>query len=199
VPLFLLLLLLPVGVIALTPLLLIQRYRAGSARREARPWVAAMSTAAMAFSAVFFLASAAFTTIWIPHALGGAALGMAVGLGLGVIGSLLTRWEPNVRSLHYTPNRWLVLLVTLIVSGRIGYGLYRSFEAASAGLSGHAMIGAFGLRFSESLVWADAMPSTHRRSFASETRPAASRSDVHTFALVAATVKSKGVGAKRRR
>ena len=145
VPLVLLLLLLPVAVIALTPLLLILRYRAGSARREARPWVAAVSTAAMAFSAVFFLASAAFTTIWIPHALGGAVMGMAVGAGLGMIGSLLTRWEPNVRSLHYTPNRWLVLLVTVIVSGRIVYGLYRSFEAASAGLSGHAMVGAFGV------------------------------------------------------
>jgi len=139
------LLLLPIAVMALTPLLLIQRYRTGSARREARRWVAAMSVAAMIFSAVFFLASAAFTTIWVPHALGGAAIGMAVGAGLGLIGSLLTRWEPGVRSLHYTPNRWLVLLVTLIVSARIVYGLYRSFEAARAGLSGHAMVGAFGV------------------------------------------------------
>jgi len=53
--------------------------------------------------------------------------------------------EPNVRTLHYTPNRWLVLLVTLIVSARVVYGLYRSFEAASAGLSGHALVGAFGV------------------------------------------------------
>ena len=144
-PLLLLLLLLPLIVVALTPLLLIQRYRAGSARREARPWVAALSIAAMVFSAVFFLASAAFTTIWIPRALSGALMGMAIGLGLGVIGFLFTRWEPGIRSLHYTPNRWLVLIVTLIVSARIVYGFYRSFEAASAGVSGHAMVSAFGV------------------------------------------------------
>ena len=65
-PFLVLLLLLPVVIIALTPVMLIQRYRAGSARREARPWVTAMSIAAMAFSAVFFLVSAAITTIWIP-------------------------------------------------------------------------------------------------------------------------------------
>ena len=144
-PLLLLLLLLPAVIIVLTPLLLVQRYRAGSARREARPWVTAMSIAAMAFSAVFFLASAAFTTIWIPHALTGAVMGMGAGLCLGVVGSLLTRWEPGVRSFHYTPNRWLVLLVTLIVSARVAYGLYRSFEAASAGLSGGHLVNAFGV------------------------------------------------------
>lgn len=144
-PFLLLLLLLPVAVIALMPLLLVQRYRAGSARREGRPWVTALTIAAMAFSAVFFLASAAITTIWIPRALGGAAIGVAAGLVLGVMGSLLTRWEPGLRSFHYTPNRWLVLLVTLIVSGRVVYGLYRSFEAASAGLSGVHLVNAFGV------------------------------------------------------
>ena len=144
-PLLLLVLLLPLVLVALTPLLLIQRYRAGSARREARPWVAALTIATMAFSAVFFLASAAFTTIWIPRALSGASLGMAIGLFFGVIGTFFTRWEAGVRSLHYTPNRWLVLIVTLIVSVRVVYGFYRSFEAASAGVTGHAMVSAFGV------------------------------------------------------
>ena len=143
--LLLLLVLVPLIVIALTPFLLIQRFRAGSARREARAWAATLTIATMAFSAVFFLASAAFTTIWIPRSFAGASFGMAIGVGLGLIGSLLTRWEPSVRSLHYTPNRLLVLLVTLIVSARVAYGLFRSFEAASAGLSGTAMVGAFGV------------------------------------------------------
>lgn len=144
-PLLLLLLLLPLAIVALTPFLLIQRYRAGSARRQARPWVATLNIAALTFSAVFFLASAAFTTIWIPRALSGASLGMAIGLLLGAIGTVFTRWEPGVRALHYTPNRWLVLIVTLIVSARVIYGFYRSFEAASAGVSGHAMVSAFGV------------------------------------------------------
>ena len=144
-PLLLLLLLLPLIVVAMTPFLLIMRYRAGSARREARPWVATMSIAALAFSAVFFLASAAFTTIWIPRALSGAMIGMAIGLFLGLIGTVFTRWESGVRKLHYTPNRWLVLIVTLIVTARVVYGFYRSFEAASAGVTGHAMVSAFGV------------------------------------------------------
>jgi len=145
VPLLLLLLLLPLLVVAMTPFLLIQRYRAGSARREARPWLATLNIAVLAFSAVFFLGSAAFTTIWIPRSLSGALIGMAIGVVLGAFGSLLTRWEPAIRSLHYTPNRWLVLIVTLIVSARVAYGLFRSFEAARAGLSGHAVAGAFGV------------------------------------------------------
>ena len=143
--LLILLVLVPLIVIALTPFLLIQRYRAGSARREARSWSATLNIAVLTFSALFFLASAAFTTIWIPRSFGGASFGMAIGVGLGLVGSLLTRWEPSVRSLHYTPNRLLVLLVTLIVSARVAYGLFRSFEAASAGLSGTAMVGAFGV------------------------------------------------------
>jgi hypothetical protein len=144
-PALLLLLIVPIVLVAMTPLLLIQRYRAGSARRAARPWVTTLSIAAMAFSAVFFLASAAFTTIWIPHAFHGALIGMAMGVGLGAIGYGLTRWEPTIRSLHYTPNRWLVLMVTLIVSARIVYGLFRSFMAARAGFSGVAVVDAFGV------------------------------------------------------
>lgn len=144
-PLVLLLLLLPLVVIALMPLILIQRYRAGSARRQARPWAATLAIIAMTFSAAFFLVSTAVTTIWFPGALSGAAIGMAIGVGLGGLGSVVTRWEATVRSLHYTPNRWLVLLVTLVVSGRILYGLVRSLRAATAGLSGTATLDAFGV------------------------------------------------------
>ena len=45
VPLILLLLLVPIVVIALMPVILIQRYRAGKARRQARPWVATLNLA----------------------------------------------------------------------------------------------------------------------------------------------------------
>jgi hypothetical protein len=145
VPLVLVILLLPLVVIALTPLILFQRYRAGSARRQARPWAATLTIAAMIVSAVFFLFSAAFTTIWFPGAFIGAAIGMAIGAASGALGYALTRWEATVRSLHYTPNRWLVLLVTLVVSARILYGLFRSFQAATAGLSSAATLDAFGV------------------------------------------------------
>jgi hypothetical protein len=144
-PLVLLLLLVPIVVVALTPLLLFQRYRAGTATRMARPWVATVNVAVMAFSAIFFLATAAFTTIWIPNALRGAAFGMMAGLALGGAGLLLTRWEPSARSLHYTPSRLLVLFVTLIVAARVLYGLVRAFVVAQSGVSNAAVVSAFGV------------------------------------------------------
>lgn len=57
------LLLLPVVVIALMPLILLQRYRVGTARRLARPWMASLNLGAMLLSAVFFLTGAALTTL----------------------------------------------------------------------------------------------------------------------------------------
>jgi hypothetical protein len=143
--LLLLLVLVPLVVIALTPLLLIQRYRAGTARRQARPWVATLNLGVMAFSAVFFLISSAFTTIWIPQSFTGAAAGMMAGVLLGGIGLLLTRWEASPRSLHYTPNSVLVLIVTVIVSARVAYGLFRSLTLAGPGASGTELIAAFGV------------------------------------------------------
>ena len=144
-PLVLLLLLVPIAVIALMPLLLIQRYRAGKARRQARAWAVTLNLAVMAVSAVFFLISAGVTTLWIPRSLSGAALGMAAGLVLGIFGLLITRWEADARTFHYTPNSWLVLVVTLIVSARVIYGLFRTIAAAQAGVSGGALATAFGV------------------------------------------------------
>ena len=144
-PLVLLLLLVPLAVIALMPLILIQRYRAGKARRLARPWAVTLNLAVMAFSAVFFLVSAAVTTIWIPRAFTGAAAGLLAGLLLGAVGLAMTRWEYGASAMHYTPNSWLVLFVTLIVSARVVYGLIRSFAVAQAGMSGAALVTAFGV------------------------------------------------------
>jgi hypothetical protein len=143
--LVLLLLLVPIVVMALMPLLLIQRYQAGKARRQARAWAVTLNLAVMAFSAVFFLISAALTTLWIPRAFAGAALGMAAGLLLGIFGLVLTRWEADARALHYTPNSWLILLVTLVVSARVIYGLFRTIAAAQAGVSGSGLALAFGV------------------------------------------------------
>ena len=154
-PFIVLLLIVPLLFVVMLPFLLIQRYRAGKARRQARPWVASLNIAVMAFSAAFFLASSAFTTIWVPRAITGAAIGLMAGLLLGLIGLLATRWEATPSSLHYTPNNLLVLLVTLIVSARVAYGLFRSFMVARAGMSGAALVDAFGVP--ESLAAAGAV------------------------------------------
>jgi hypothetical protein len=48
-------------------------------------------------------------------------------LGLG--GLALSRWESSPGSLHYTPNRWLVLAITLVVTARLLLGFWRSWRA----------------------------------------------------------------------
>jgi hypothetical protein len=141
----LLLLLLPLVVIALMPVILIQRYRVGSARRMARRWIATLNFRLMAFSAVCFLTGAAVTTVWVRNALAGAVAGVVLGVGLGIAGLALTRWEPTAATLHYTPNRWLVLLVTFVVSARVVYGFWRSWTVAEAGIYGTPMVLAFGI------------------------------------------------------
>jgi hypothetical protein len=145
VPFILLLLLVPVVVIALTPLLLVQRYRAGTARRLARPWVATLNIVAMAFSTLFFLITASLTTIWFPGTFVSASIGSAIGWVLGGLGLAITRWEPTPHSLHYTPNRWLVLIVTLLVTARVLYGFFRSWSVVQAGTSGLTAVAAFGV------------------------------------------------------
>ena len=144
-PLLLLVVILPLGLIAAMPLLLIQRYRLGSARRVARPWMARLNLVLIAFSAMAFLTGAAVTAFWVRHALTGAAAGLAVGFAMGGVGLLLTRWESGPKTLHYTPNRWLVLVVTFIVSARVMYGVWRTWAVAKAGVYGTPMLVAFGI------------------------------------------------------
>ena len=144
-PILLLLIALPLVLIALIPLILIQRYRLGSARRMARPWLARLNLVLMAASALFFLGGAAVTALWVRDAFIGAAAGVALGTALGCVGLALTRWESTPATLHFTPNRWLVLLVTFVVSARVLYGLWRTWTVAEAGVSGTAMVTAFGI------------------------------------------------------
>ncbi|MFI5076523.1 MAG: DUF1453 domain-containing protein [Vicinamibacteria bacterium] len=144
-PFLILLLVLPLVVIALMPLILIQRYRMGTARRLARLWVTTLNLALMAFSVLLFLTGAAVTAMWVPNAFGGAFAGLVVGTGLGLVGLVLTRWEPTAATLHYTPNRWLVLVVTFMVSARVLYGFWRSWKAVEAGVYGTQMVLAFGI------------------------------------------------------
>jgi hypothetical protein len=145
VPLLILVLLLPLLLLVLMPLILLQRYRVGRARRMARPWMATFNVALMAFSALCFLIGAVVTAFWVPRALIGALVGLVLGAGLGVVGLALTRWEPAAASLHYTPNRWLVLVVTFIVAARVVYGLWRSWTVAETGIYGTPMVMAFGI------------------------------------------------------
>ncbi len=133
-PILVLLVVIVLAVIALIPFSLVQRYRMGTARRVARGWVATLNLAALTFSVVLVLISAAFTNVWVPEALKFTAMGLAGGLLLGIVGTALTRWEETPQALHYTPPRLLVLLVTSLVAARILFGFWRAWRSWNAGV-----------------------------------------------------------------
>jgi hypothetical protein len=135
-------------VLALTilmPISLVQRYRVGTSRRRARRWVAVLNVAAMAFSILFFLGVTGVTSLWVPGAFAYSVAGLAGGCVLALIGLRLTRWEPTTVGLHFTPNRWLVLGLTLVVSARILYGLARGWQAWRLGLEDGTWVSAAGV------------------------------------------------------
>lgn len=126
--LFALLALMAVAVLAL-PFTIFTRYRAGTARRPARAWLATINVYVLAISGSLFLITAGITSLWVPRAFTYSATGLAAGCLLGLIGLRLSRWEVTPHSLHYTPNRWLVLSITVLVTARIAYGFWRAWNA----------------------------------------------------------------------
>ena len=157
VPLFAALLLVLALILAM-PLLLFLRYRAGTARLRAYRWVATLNLATIVLSAGFFLYVAAITTFWVPDAFRYSVFGLLGGGLLGSIGLALTRWEQTPRALHYTPNRWLILIITLAVSARLLYGIWRIWHGwhtsgsdsswlTSVGIAGSLALGALMLGY----------------------------------------------------
>ena len=113
----------------LLPVALVQRYRTGRARRRAVRWAMALNGALLLLSTVAFFAGAWLAGHWIELALPSAAAGWVAGLLVGLAGVALTRVEPDPRGDHFTPNRWLVLAVTLVVAVRVGAGFVRAWQA----------------------------------------------------------------------
>ncbi len=134
-PLLILPILVVLLMIALIPFSLVQRYRVGTSRQRARGWLIGINVVGLSLSVILFLTSAAFTTIWVPGALTYTAAGLAGGCALGLIGLWLTHWEPSLDALHYTPNRLLVLGLTLTVTARLLYGFWRGWHVWRAGVT----------------------------------------------------------------
>lgn len=111
------------GVILLS---LALRYRAGTARRQARCWVASLNLWMTGLSAVFFLFFMSLLSFWIASALRYAFMGMVVGASLGLLGLALTRWEDRTEGLFYTPNRWLAVVIVFAIAARVVYGCWRA-------------------------------------------------------------------------
>src|SRR5437763_8495666 len=151
------------GVILLS---LALRYRAGTARRQGRRWVATVNVWMTSFSAAFFLCFTFLISFWLGPTLRFALAGMAVGGLLGLLGLILTRWESHPEGLFYTPSRWLALLVMLAIAARLIYGWWHTMHrgasdaqhwflaasgtqlsvAVAAGLIGYYLVYAIGVR-----------------------------------------------------
>lgn len=157
-PVLLLLAAVLVLAVVMVPLSLVLRYRAGTARRRARPWLATINTAGFAFSIAMFLAAAAVTSTWAPGAFTYSLAGLGIGILLGLLGQALTRWEVTPQGVFYKPNAALVLTITLVVTARILYGFWRAWQAwgertgdetwlAGAGIAGSLAAGAVVLGY----------------------------------------------------
>jgi hypothetical protein len=125
------------------------RYRAGTARRQARRWVASLNVWVTSFSALFYLSFTLLLSFWVGSAFRFALIGMAFGGILGLVGLAMTRWESQPEGLFYTPSRWLALLITLAIAARFVYGWWRATHSGSP-LSGdqHWLIAASGTQLS---------------------------------------------------
>ena len=150
VPLIALAILVVLLVIALIPISIIQRFRIGTARRPARGWVASLNLAAVTLSAALVLVGASVTSRWIAPALTYTLAGVGIGAVLGLLGFTITRWEYVNGRLHYTPNRWLVTAITLVVAVRVLYGFWRSWQTWRASVDAMTWVAASGLETSMS-------------------------------------------------
>jgi len=117
-----------VGVILLS---LALRYRAGTARRQARHWFAKLNVWMTSLSAVFFLSFTFLLSFWVGSAFRYALIGMGIGGILGLLGLALTRWENRSEALFYTPSRSLAFLIVFAIAARVMYGWWHATHAGS--------------------------------------------------------------------
>ena len=117
------------GVILLS---LALRYRAGTARRRARPWAASLNMWLTSFSTVFFLSFTLLLSFWIGSAFRLALIGLGCGGILALLGLALTRWERRPDGLFYTPSRWLAVIITLAIAARFIYGWWHATHSGGS-------------------------------------------------------------------
>ena len=139
--------LIPLGLllaIAFIPLLMLIRFRLGSARRRARRWAAKFNVVMLAISAALLLISAAIVNTLVPGAFRSAGIGLAVGALLSVLGLAVTRWEKTPQALFYKPNRWFALLIPMALTVRLIFWRWRGWHTWSGSPSTGSWLAASG-------------------------------------------------------
>lgn len=126
-------LLLVMLMLVLLPFGLVQRYRYGSSRRRAYPRLLRLNAWLLVVSTLMFAVAAWITGHWVPHAPMFAVAGLLLGALLGIVGAWTTRFEHVDGRSHYTPNRWLVLSLTLLVVVRIALGVWQAWRTPPVG------------------------------------------------------------------
>ena len=125
------------------------RYRAGTARRRARPWAASLNMWLTGFSTVFFLSFTLLLSFWIGSAFRLALIGLGCGGILALLGLALTRWERRPDGLFYTPSRWLAVIITLAIAARFIYGWWRATHSGGgAAADQHWILSASAMQLS---------------------------------------------------
>ena len=90
---------------------------------KVRPWITVC---------VFPIALVLFAVLSISHGVDLASLfgGAVVGIGLGLYGTRLTKFEDTPEGMYYTPNAHLGIALSALLIARVGY---RYFTASSGG------------------------------------------------------------------
>ncbi|MFC7520214.1 DUF1453 family protein [Xanthomonas populi] len=146
----------------LFPLSLVQHFRIGTARRQARCWLLLINLVSAAISNVLFVIFALIAAAFWPGAISHAAFGWTCGLALGVLALRLTRFERTQQGLFYRPNLWLVLALTGLVVVRVIAGLVQGWRSNWQGvawptdgwLSHAGLLGAAGVLLGYALAYA---------------------------------------------
>lgn len=146
----------------LFPVSLLQRFRMGTARRQAHGWLLMVNLVSAGLSSVVFVVFALIAAAFWPGAIGHAAFGWAFGLVLGVLALRLTRFERTPQGLFYRPNLWLVLGLAALLLGRLLAGLVQGWRSIWQGaawpvdgwLSHASLLGAAGVLLGYALAYA---------------------------------------------
>ncbi len=90
-----------------------------------RPWITVCILPALA--ALFVIAS-----LGRPMSLGAIAVGAVIGVGLGVYGLRVTKFEKTAEGLFYTPSAHVGIGLSLLLAARIIYRLFQVYALSEA-------------------------------------------------------------------